>query len=66
MSSSWAAVSAEVLSKLKSAGSKAVLLTGPASSPALGAAFMEAEALKNRHDWKTGRREEILKRTPVP
>ena len=31
----------------------------------LGAAFMETEALKNRHDWKTGRREEILKRTPL-
>lgn len=30
-----------------------------------GAAFMETEALKNRHDWKTGRREEILKRTPL-
>ena len=31
----------------------------------LGAAFMETEALKNRHDWKSGRREEILKRTPL-
>jgi NAD(P)-dependent dehydrogenase (short-subunit alcohol dehydrogenase family) len=31
----------------------------------LGAAFMETEALKNRHDWKTGRREEVLRRTPL-
>jgi len=31
----------------------------------LGAAFMETEALKNRHDWKTGRREEVLKQTPL-
>jgi len=31
----------------------------------LGAAFMETEALKNRHDWKTGRREEILRQTPL-
>ena len=30
-----------------------------------GAAFMETEALKNRHDWKTGRREEVLKQTPL-
>ncbi|MDR1535179.1 MAG: SDR family oxidoreductase [Planctomycetota bacterium] len=31
----------------------------------LGAAFMETETLRNRHDWKTGRREEILKNTPL-
>jgi 3-oxoacyl-[acyl-carrier protein] reductase len=31
----------------------------------LGAAFMETEALKNRHDWKTGRREEVLRQTPL-
>ena len=31
----------------------------------LGAAFMETEALKNRHDWKNGRREEVLKQTPL-
>lgn len=31
----------------------------------LGAAFMETEALKNRHDWKNGRREEVLKSTPL-
>ena len=31
----------------------------------LGAAFMETEALKNRHDWKNGRREEILRQTPL-
>ena len=39
VASSWTAVSAEVVSRLGSAGAKAVLLTGPASSPALGAAF---------------------------
>jgi NAD(P)-dependent dehydrogenase (short-subunit alcohol dehydrogenase family) len=31
----------------------------------LGAAFMETEALKARHDWKTGRREEVLRQTPL-
>jgi 3-oxoacyl-[acyl-carrier protein] reductase len=31
----------------------------------LGAAFMETEALKNRHDWKHGRREEVLRQTPL-
>ena len=31
----------------------------------LGAAFMETEALKNRDDWKNGRREEVLRQTPV-
>lgn len=31
----------------------------------LGAAFMETEALKNRHDWKNGRREQVLQSTPL-
>jgi 3-oxoacyl-[acyl-carrier protein] reductase len=31
----------------------------------LGAAFMETEALKERHDWKNGRREEVLRQTPL-
>ena len=31
----------------------------------LGCAFMETEALKNRHDWKNGRREQVLKQTPL-
>ena len=31
----------------------------------LGAAFMETEALKNRDDWKNGRREEVLRQTPL-
>jgi 3-oxoacyl-[acyl-carrier protein] reductase len=31
----------------------------------LGCAFMETEALKNRHDWKSGRREEVLRQTPL-
>lgn len=31
----------------------------------LGAAFMETEALKNRQDWKSGRREEVLRQTPL-
>ncbi len=31
----------------------------------LGAAFMETEALMNRHDWKNGRREEVLRQTPL-
>jgi len=31
----------------------------------LGAAFMETEALKSRHDWKNGRREEVLRQTPL-
>ena len=31
----------------------------------LGAAFMETEALKNRHDWQNGRREEVLRQTPL-
>ena len=37
--SGWAAISADVVSRLKAAGTKAVLLTGPASSPALAAAI---------------------------
>jgi molybdopterin-containing oxidoreductase family iron-sulfur binding subunit len=39
VSSSWAAVGADVVSKLKSAGAKAVLLTGPVSSPSIAAAI---------------------------
>lgn len=35
--SNWTVVSAEVVAKLKSAGPKAVLLTGPVQSPALAA-----------------------------
>ncbi|WP_210208405.1 SDR family NAD(P)-dependent oxidoreductase [Rhodoplanes roseus] len=31
----------------------------------LGAAFMETEALKNRYDWQHGRREEVLRQTPL-
>jgi 3-oxoacyl-[acyl-carrier protein] reductase len=31
----------------------------------LGAAFMETEALKSRYDWTHGRREEVLKQTPL-
>jgi 3-oxoacyl-[acyl-carrier protein] reductase len=31
----------------------------------LGAAFMETEALKKRADWKNGRREEVLRQTPL-
>ena len=31
----------------------------------LGAAFMETEALKQRQDWKSGRREEVLRQTPL-
>ena len=31
----------------------------------LGAAFMETEAIKKRYDWQHGRREEILKETPL-
>lgn len=31
----------------------------------LGAAFMETEALKNRDDWKNGRRDEVLRQTPL-
>jgi NAD(P)-dependent dehydrogenase (short-subunit alcohol dehydrogenase family) len=27
--------------------------------------FMETEATLNRHDWKTGRREELISRTPL-
>jgi len=39
VASSWAAVGADVVSRLKAAGPKAVLLTGPAGSPALAAAI---------------------------
>lgn len=31
----------------------------------LGAAFMETEALKNRYDWQHGRREQVLRQTPL-
>lgn len=31
----------------------------------LGPGFVETEALINRHDWKTGRREAVLARTPL-
>ena len=31
----------------------------------LGAAFMETEALKTRYDWTHGRREEVLRQTPL-
>ncbi len=48
--SGWAAVSAEVVSRLKAAGPKAVLLTAPASSPALGAAFMGISARTGLRD----------------
>ena len=39
VASNWAAISADVLSKLKAAGPKAVLLTGPVNSPAVAAAI---------------------------
>ena len=39
VASNWVAVGSEVVSKLKAAGTKAVLLTGPVGSPALGAAI---------------------------
>jgi len=39
VASSWAAVGSEVSSRLKAAGPKAVLLTGPVTSPALAAAI---------------------------
>ena len=39
VASSWSAISAEVVSRLKAAGPKAVLLVGPASSPSLAAVF---------------------------
>ncbi len=38
VASSWSAVASDVASRLKAAGRKAVLLRGPASGPALGAA----------------------------
>jgi Fe-S-cluster-containing dehydrogenase component/anaerobic selenocysteine-containing dehydrogenase len=40
----WSAVSADVVAKLKAAGTKAVLLVGPASSPSLAAAYMGLSA----------------------
>ena len=39
VASGWAAISPDVVSRLKAAGTKAVLLTGPAGSPALAAAI---------------------------
>ena len=39
VASDWAAVERQVMSRLKEAGSKAVLLTGPIDSPALSAAI---------------------------
>jgi molybdopterin-containing oxidoreductase family iron-sulfur binding subunit len=50
VASSWTAISPEVVSKLKAAGSKAVLLAGPMSSPALGAAFMGLSARTGLRD----------------
>jgi len=31
----------------------------------MGAAFIETEALKSRYDWQQGRREEVLRQTPL-
>ena len=42
VASSWAAIGADVVSRLKAAGPKAVLLTGPVASPALAAAIAGA------------------------
>ncbi|HUU36296.1 MAG TPA: 4Fe-4S dicluster domain-containing protein [Vicinamibacterales bacterium] len=39
VASDWNAIGAEVVAKLKTAGSKAVLLTGPVNSPAVAAAI---------------------------
>jgi len=50
VASSWSAIGAEVVSRLKAAGPKAVLLTGPASSPALGAAFAGLSARTGLRD----------------
>ena len=44
VASNWAAVSPDVVSRLKAAGTKAVLLVGPVSSPALAAAYMGLSA----------------------
>jgi molybdopterin-containing oxidoreductase family iron-sulfur binding subunit len=52
VASSWAVVGAELAARLKAAGKKAVLLAGPASSPALGAALQGIAA-------KTGLRDVI-------
>ena len=40
VSTSWTAIGADVVSRLKAAGTKAVLLVGPASSSALAAAYV--------------------------
>ena len=39
VASSWAAIGADVVARLKAAGPRAVLLIGPVSSPAIGAAY---------------------------
>ncbi len=44
VASGWAAVSPDVVSRLKAAGSKAVLLVGPISSPAIAGACMGLSA----------------------
>jgi molybdopterin-containing oxidoreductase family iron-sulfur binding subunit len=44
VASSWAAIEADVASRLKAAGAKAVLLTGPVRSPALTAAIAAISA----------------------
>jgi molybdopterin-containing oxidoreductase family iron-sulfur binding subunit len=44
VASSWAAVGSEVVARLKAAGPKAVLLTGPVASPALSTAIAAISA----------------------
>lgn len=44
ITSNWAAVSADVLSRLKAAGPRAVLLTGPVDSPTLASAIAAVSA----------------------
>jgi molybdopterin-containing oxidoreductase family iron-sulfur binding subunit len=44
VASSWAAIGADVVARLKAAGPKAVLLTGPVGSPALAAAILAITA----------------------
>jgi len=44
VASSWSAVGAEAVAKLKAAGPKAVLLTGPVASPAVAAAIAALSA----------------------
>jgi molybdopterin-containing oxidoreductase family iron-sulfur binding subunit len=44
VASNWSVVSAEIVSRLKAAGTKAVLLAGPASSPTLAAAYQGLSA----------------------